>query len=451
MTLRYEKSEYLSYASCQIDSTSNEDRVAAALHHKKSGAEKFSSFAVFDGHQGVRISRLIFCSIHTFSTITYPLSLLFRNQAQTADKCQSSFHDLAIGNYFHLLELSKKVKVKVVDNSAISVLNNTPPSSDDNSTINGSIPRDSSHSDESAELYISPSQEADESSPCESSPCNATEPEFLCLENESESVKSVKADTLKVVEVILPETAPNVTNVDKTEEPACVLDYSTQLDAIICESVRKACSTLGEDLNALCDSGTTLNSLLMRWGEDGEEYKGPAGTYKAPVRVYCSNVGDSRCVMLRAYDTKHALVSSSFAKQSKSPPISAPCSPPQIAQTQSLDSSHDNLTQPTVVSTSVRNSRRSSLALAPLGNAPSSSAKANRFVAVHLMSEDHKLTLHRERLRIVRTTEGKIQSGSEKECWHHLPADASAIYLPQYAKTPPPLNFQGLPPIPQPG
>jgi serine/threonine protein phosphatase PrpC len=54
MTLRYEKSEYLTFASCQIVATSNEDRVAALLHHKKSGAEKFSSFGVFDGHQGVR-------------------------------------------------------------------------------------------------------------------------------------------------------------------------------------------------------------------------------------------------------------------------------------------------------------------------------------------------------------------------------------------------------------
>jgi hypothetical protein len=253
----------------------------------------------------------------------------------------------------------------------------------------------------------------------------------------------VKADKPKVLKMIKPETVPNASDLPKGES----LDYSTQLDAIFCESVRKACTTLGQDLNALSDSGTTLNSLIMRWGADGEEPTGPAGTFKAPVRVYCSNVGDSRCIMLRAYDTKHALVSSSFAMHSKSPPISSPSSPPQITQTQSLDSSHTSLTQPAAVS----NSRRSSLTLAPLGNAPSSSAKSNRFVAVHLMSEDHKLTLHRERLRIVNTTEGKIPSGSEKECWHELPADASAIYLPQYAKTPPPLNFRGLPPIPQPG
>jgi serine/threonine protein phosphatase PrpC len=60
MALRYEKSEFLSFASCQIVATSNEDRVAAALHHKKSGAENFSSFGVFDGHQGVRANLLIF-------------------------------------------------------------------------------------------------------------------------------------------------------------------------------------------------------------------------------------------------------------------------------------------------------------------------------------------------------------------------------------------------------
>ena len=328
-----------------------------------------------------------------------------------------------------------------VDNKSISVLDNTPPSSDDNSTTNGSIPRDSSHSDESAELYISPSQEIGESSPCESSPCDASEPEFFRMEEEPTSVKTEKSA------VIRPESIPDISDVDQTGELASPLDASTLLDAIFCESVRKACNTVGEDLNAISDSGTTLNSLIMRWGADGEESKGPAGTYKAPVRVYCSNVGDSRCIMLRAYDTKHALVSSSFAMHSKSPPLSAPTSPPQISETQSLDSPHESLASPT----GVFSSRRSSLSLAPLGNAPSSSAKVNRFVAVHLMSEDHKLTLHRERLRIVNTTEGKIPSGSEKEYWHELPADASAIYLPQYAKTPPPLNFRGLPPIPQPG
>ena len=58
MSLRYEKSEFLSFASCQIAANSNEDRVAAVLNHRQSGAEKFSSFGVFDGHKGVRTHKL---------------------------------------------------------------------------------------------------------------------------------------------------------------------------------------------------------------------------------------------------------------------------------------------------------------------------------------------------------------------------------------------------------
>ena len=54
MAQRYEKSEFLSFASCQLIASSNEDRVAATLNHKTVGDGRFSSFGVFDGHQGVR-------------------------------------------------------------------------------------------------------------------------------------------------------------------------------------------------------------------------------------------------------------------------------------------------------------------------------------------------------------------------------------------------------------
>ena len=342
-----------------------------------------------------------------------------------------------------------------IANNAISVLDDTPPTSDDNSTINESIPRGSSHSDGSAELYISPSQEIGESSPCDGAELKVIaedEPKEEPTEEPKSMIPETDEEPTVIEAKVVPlmnyeETIPNVTD-DEVDEVPSPLDYATQLDAILCDSVRKACVTLGEDKYALCESGTTLNSLILRWGAEDDESKGSAGNYAAPVRVYCSNVGDSRCVMLKAYDTKHALVSSSFAMHSKSPQTtSAPSSPPQIAQSMSLDSSL-HASSPSL---KLGSQHRSSMGLSALSNAPSSSAKANRFVAVHLMSEDHKLTLHRERLRIVNTTGGKITSGSEKECWHALPADASAIYLPHYAKTPPPLNFRGLPPIPQPG
>jgi hypothetical protein len=77
------------------------------------------------------------------------------------------------------------------------------------------------------------------------------------------------------------------------------------------------------------------------------------------------------------------------------------------------------------------NNERNSFGLSPLAytNSKSASAKRDRFVAVHMMSEDHKLSLDRERKRITNKNEG---------IWHSLPSDASAIYLPRYARTAPP-------------
>lgn len=170
----------------------------------------------------------------------------------------------------------------------------------------------------------------------------------------------------------------------------------------------------------------------MRWDTDDENSQGSAGTLNCPVRVYCSNVGDSRCVMLKTYDTKDILVSSTFGHISKS----------------SSASQETNGIPPLQHSLSLDRNDISSKNKSKLGPVPSSSGKSNKFVAVHLMSEDHKLSLHRERLRIISATDGKAQGDNERNCWHALPADGSAIYLPQYAKTPPPLFFRGLPPIP---
>lgn len=60
MALRYERSEYLAFASCQIVASSNEDRVAAVLNHKNCGISGLSSFGVYDGHSGVILTYSIF-------------------------------------------------------------------------------------------------------------------------------------------------------------------------------------------------------------------------------------------------------------------------------------------------------------------------------------------------------------------------------------------------------
>jgi hypothetical protein len=175
----------------------------------------------------------------------------------------------------------------------------------------------------------------------------------------------------------------------------------------------------------------------MRWETDEEVNRGNAGTINCPVRVYCSNVGDSRCVMLKTYETKDILVAPTFGLQPKSPSASNEAA-----------SNEATLIPPLKHAISLDRNELSSKHKSRFGQVPSSSARSSKFVAVHLMSEDHKLSLHRERLRVISATDGKTPADNDRDCWHALPADGSAIYLPQYAKTPPPITFRGLPPIP---
>ena len=115
-------------------------------------------------------------------------------------------------------------------------------------------------------------------------------------------------------------------------------------------------------------------------------------------------MGDSRCVMMRCYDTKEALsLPSTFEPSAKRNGISVETLGQQMAGMSTSD--------------------------------PTQSSAQNRFVAVHLMTEDHKLQLPRERYRI---------NNTRPATWKSLPADASPIFLPSYARTAPPESFPGV-------
>ena len=220
------------------------------------------------------------------------------------------------------------------------------------------------------------------------------------------------------------------------------LDQLDQQDAIVCEAIRKACSQIGQEVSGMTESGTTVNTLFLRWG-DGLQ-KGTAGTVCCPVRAYCANVGDSRCIMLKSYETKQALVTSTFVHSRSQTDLLTSSSAKPTGQKYSVNGVEIlPAASPSQKSVLNKSNSTSSGKLMSLGSTKSSTN--HRFVAVHLFSEDHKLSLHRERLRIYNTSEGKLPAGNETECWHVLPADASAIYLPYYAKTLPPASFVGLP------
>ena len=248
-------------------------------------------------------------------------------------------------------------------------------------------------------------------------------------------------------------------------------------DAIACESIRRAHETLDEEIKKHSNSGATSTSLYLLWeGEESEEniikkhevesennicgssssISGgetksacAAGQKSRPVRVFCSNLGDSRCVMLRSYDA-----ASAFGQPSRHMDLQLRSS--TGIKSLSLHNNGSSLSQdisahsyienydlqrpqfPCPVSGISRSAGSSPmikqskfLQLSPLGKqaTTTSACAAKRFTALHLMSEDHKLSLSRERSRITKHLDVE---------WHYLPADASAIFLPLYARTAPP-------------
>ena len=209
-------------------------------------------------------------------------------------------------------------------------------------------------------------------------------------------------------------------------------------DAIICESIRRSHEALDNAVLNRTSSGSTISSLYLEWEEnkDKKSSSAVAGTQSRPVTVYCANVGDSRCVMLRSYNTASALMlPSSYKCPSKA--RSQGVDPKLVKLQTSSDTNQLNPRGETDISLAANcylkiGVPKQCMPLTPLSDSqkkqPSQGLK--NFTAVHLMSEDHTLLLNRERDRIENRGQAK---------WHALPADASAIYLPAFVKTRPPL------------
>jgi serine/threonine protein phosphatase PrpC len=167
-------------------------------------------------------------------------------------------------------------------------------------------------------------------------------------------------------------------------------------DAMLCEAIRKACADIDSGISEI--SGTTVNSLFLQW-LPGPEGKGPAGSVGCPVKVFCSNIGDSRCVMLKSYDTKDALSLSSNSQKLRNDNRNN-------NENENEKKERINAALQRGDSENIPNDRRDSLMDSKVSQSvqsffkapqPSSSAnkekKNNRFVAIHLMSEDHKLNV----------------------------------------------------------
>lgn len=185
-------------------------------------------------------------------------------------------------------------------------------------------------------------------------------------------------------------------------------------DALVGESIRRGCMEVDKMAKKSTETGSTAVSLfLLR--EKGASHS----------RVFCSNIGDSRCIMLRSYDMKEALSKSVGALAAGGgKPMDKECKDPAspVVSSSPRRSSMSKSISKSMSAISLRKSEPS----------PPTAATSSYFTAVHLMSEDHKLSVLRERIR--------VKSKSPVE-FRPLPADASSIFLPEFCRTLAPAGF----------
>ena len=176
-------------------------------------------------------------------------------------------------------------------------------------------------------------------------------------------------------------------------------------DAIVCEATRRACVEMDKMAKKTTDTGSTLVSLFVA------NQQGSTGS-----RVLCANVGDSRCIMLRACDLKDALNKSGVSNsgmpaagqaggESADPTISRDSTsfPHQVdstAQTPRLAQIPSAPGTATNTPTSTRSRKFASFSLSSSSSASQKAEAVQYVTAVHLMSEDHKLSVLRERMRV---------------------------------------------------
>ena len=327
-------------------------------------------------------------------------------------------------------------------------------------------------------------------------------------------------------------------------------------DAIICEATRRACVEMDKMAKKTTDTGSTLVSLFVanQQGSTGTRKNLPSPctflhthltfsiypvhtpsisfdryatrvfctilssplhtpsyrhTHLTPsthplyhstgTRVFCTNLGDSRCIMLRACDLKDALnksgINHSGLPATTGPAGGALSGPTTLAHQVETTAQTHRLAQPpsapgiaptTTPTTRSRKFGSFSLSSSSTSNAHSSSASGKAdavqyFTAVHLMSEDHKLSVLRERMRVKTRTPvlptlaihipshthtytlshkhthhstrcyitplshtlstHSAHHGLPQVEWRRLPADASAIFLPDFCRAVAPESF----------
>ena len=250
---------------------------------------------------------------------------------------------------------------------------------------------------------------------------------------------------------------------DKNEliKKCSILTLTEKEDALLCAAVQTACKELHSYICSVDDSGTTLTCIITKFNQADESTK-----------VYCVNVGDSRTMMVNLieFEENYSLDRSVSGRVTK---IIHPVDPNDlVSSVHSTDSTVDLFELSTIsqktssprfeIPSSTRSaaiaipSTHSSPSLTGLSKSPHASSSFSKMqissspsmaslalmfaqshsnvpilrnkymVTAHLMSEDHKLSLSRERERILKNNAfAPIYS---------LPLDASSIFFPVTAR-----------------
>lgn len=203
--------------------------------------------------------------------------------------------------------------------------------------------------------------------------------------------KKLKSENDMVLENDSKYTQLDNTIENNKKEENCKLNSSEELDAMFVESCVRGCDYVDRRLQNMTEAGTTMISLFLRHDPSDDS-----------ITAYCGNIGDSRCVMTFSNDSPYDSNISELKRNSFSyiPPklSNLPQQQPNLPIGEDINAStHSAISINTEATTSN---------LRPVSGSSSidSQRSIKRSILVVPMSEDHSLSLPRERMRIEQRT-----------------------------------------------
>lgn len=430
------EAQCISFAVSQVKGQKGEDRFSARLSHsnpQEGGLKNVASFGVFDGHSSCKAAQEVAKRLNNQIVLSYAELLATTGLVGTLREDPNEFITCSTESVNGSPESPDQDALDYFSSGGENI-GGSDVSSDVWKSSQGreGMPRldsidDSSHSTTTVSTTITATINGIVSSGCRAGERSPTQPPpsfspFVAsllsssptsspkTSSHSPSIASKKVAYSSMVPPSSSSRKERKNMLDSVIRTAKQMRVHEAHDAMLVESILKETYKVDKAVKDMTTSGTTSVTLILRKQANGS------------VRAMCANIGDSRCVCVTAVPT----MAEAQTEEGGSPSRSGSTTASSTYQTGSPY--HELLaarTSPTEISGIIQEfvgSGDGRSESTERGDLPEYLCGVRTTVSTaFLMSEDHNLTLPRERMRIMSRT---------LPPWLPLPVESFEPYLP---------------------